>query len=166
MPAELASAAIADAGPLIHLDELDVLFVLAGFREVLVPEVVAIEATRHRPRWRTTAPTVLRIENPPFERAQHLMSTASLDLGEAAAFALWENHPDAVLLCDDLAARNHAESIGCSVTGTLGLLLWAGRVGRVDIARTRELVASIPQRTTLHIRPALLTAALRSLDDA
>ena len=56
MPADLPSAAVADAGPLIHLDELDVLHVLGGFREVLVPEIVAAEANRHRPDWRSRAP--------------------------------------------------------------------------------------------------------------
>ena len=38
-------AAVADAGPLIHLDELDALPLLAGFTEVLVPAVVSTEVS-------------------------------------------------------------------------------------------------------------------------
>jgi predicted nucleic acid-binding protein len=165
MPAELPSAAIADAGPIIHLDELGVLFVLGGFREILVPDVVAMEAERHRPTWRSRAPAGLRTEDPPEERMRNFLRVASLDVGEAAALALWQGHTTAILLCDDLPARRYAEGIGCPVTGTLGLVLWAGRVGRLETERARALVKSIPERTTLHIRPALLDAALRSLED-
>lgn len=41
---------ICDAGPLIHLDELDALDLLADFPEVLVPDAVWREVDRHRPR--------------------------------------------------------------------------------------------------------------------
>ena len=44
--------AVLDAGPLIHLDQLGSLSLLAGYREVLLPEVVESEAKKHRPRFR------------------------------------------------------------------------------------------------------------------
>lgn len=40
---------VCDAGPLIHLDEVACLDLLADFSTVLVPEVVWQEVTRHRP---------------------------------------------------------------------------------------------------------------------
>lgn len=40
---------IADAGPLIHLDELNVLWLLADFAKVLVPATIASELDQHRP---------------------------------------------------------------------------------------------------------------------
>jgi hypothetical protein len=106
MPAELPSAAIADAGPIIHLDELGVLSVLGGFREVLVPDVVAMEAERHRPTWRSRAPAGLRTESPPQERMENFLRVGSLAVGEAAALALWREHPMAVLLCDWAVGRH------------------------------------------------------------
>ena len=39
---------VCDAGPLIHLDELDILFLLTDFEEVLVPRAVWTEVARHR----------------------------------------------------------------------------------------------------------------------
>ncbi len=39
---------IADAGPLIHLDELDALVVLSNFERILVPDAVWRELERHR----------------------------------------------------------------------------------------------------------------------
>jgi len=57
-----SNAAIADAGPLIHLDEIEWLFVLETFSTVWIPPEVAEEATRHRPQWRQSAPANIRIE--------------------------------------------------------------------------------------------------------
>ena len=44
-----AKVVVCDAGPLIHLDELDCLDLLGDYPEVLVPEAVWREVLRHRP---------------------------------------------------------------------------------------------------------------------
>src|SRR5437867_3584724 len=41
---------VCDAGPLIHLDEVDCLELLADFAKVLVPEAVWREVERHGPQ--------------------------------------------------------------------------------------------------------------------
>jgi hypothetical protein len=40
---------VCDAGPLIHLDELEALELLGDFQSVLVPDTVWVEAEAHRP---------------------------------------------------------------------------------------------------------------------
>jgi hypothetical protein len=40
---------VVDAGPLIHLDELDCLDLLGDCQPLVVPEAVWIEVRRHRP---------------------------------------------------------------------------------------------------------------------
>lgn len=47
---------VCDAGPLIHLDELDALGLLSDFAEVLVPDAVWREVERHRPRGDEASP--------------------------------------------------------------------------------------------------------------
>jgi predicted nucleic acid-binding protein len=111
----ITDAAVADAGPLIHLDELSWLFVLETFTTVWVPPEVADEATRHRPHWKDAAPSNVLIESATSEawswwRAQTKFTR--LDKGEQAALALWRSHQDAVLLCDDLQARYTAQDFG------------------------------------------------------
>ncbi len=44
-----ALSVVCDAGPLIHLDELDSLPLLSDFDKVLVPEQVWQEIEKHRP---------------------------------------------------------------------------------------------------------------------
>ena len=167
-PNDLGLAAIADAGPLIHLDELDSLGLLAAFTEVLVPPTVANEASRHRPGWRQRAPAALRVVSPSEVNIRAVESQAGdsrLDPGEVAALALWLEHREATLLCDDLAARRHAEAMGCPIVGTLGILLQAARSRRLPASEAGRLIRSIPASSTLHILPELLEAALEALED-
>lgn len=42
-------AVVADAGPLLHLDELDALQVLSDFHEIFIVPAVQEEVTKHRP---------------------------------------------------------------------------------------------------------------------
>ena len=57
-------AAVADAGPLIHLDELGALRLLDTYTTVWVPTPVAEEADRHRAGWRERGPDGVRIVEP------------------------------------------------------------------------------------------------------
>jgi hypothetical protein len=53
--------AVADAGPLIHLDELECIELLADFSEIRVPDAVWHEVQRHRqPVLRNTATALVR----------------------------------------------------------------------------------------------------------
>jgi len=51
---------VCDAGPLIHLDELDSLDLLADFAAVLVPDAVWREVAHHRPGALTHPDVTLR----------------------------------------------------------------------------------------------------------
>ncbi len=162
-------AAVADAGPLIHLDELDSLPLLAGFTEVLVPAVVSAEVSRHRSGWTDRAPSCLReaAPNPKTLRALNEETlSAELDPGELSALALWRENPDFVLLCDDLVARRTAERLGCEVAGTLGVVLWTARTGRLDAKEAQRLIRAIPNQTTLYVRADLIEQVAGGLDDS
>ena len=116
-------AAVADAGPLIHLGEVNWFFVLETFSIVWVSPEVASEATCYQPKWQEAAPTNIKIEPPKAENwGWWAKRTAfvELDKGEQSAFALWYSHQDAILLCDDLQARIVARDFGIPVIGTVG----------------------------------------------
>ena len=86
------SAAVADAGPLIHLDELGWLFVLESFETVYIPPEVEDEVTRHRPQWKDVAPSNIRIESAASDARgwwREKTKFIQLDKGEQAALELW-----------------------------------------------------------------------------
>lgn len=98
---------VADAGPLIHLDELQALRLLADFPRVMVPHAVWLEVEHHRPEaLRATSPSlthVAAIAVPPELEVVGRLYT--LHAGEWEALALCSQYPGCRLLTDDTAAR-------------------------------------------------------------
>src|SRR5687767_6315799 len=70
---------VSDAGPIIHLDELNALDLLAGLGEILIPSVVWNEVQRHRPTLAinvTPNATIARAQSAPSARLIALFEIA------------------------------------------------------------------------------------------
>lgn len=155
---------IADAGPLIHLDELGCLDLLSDFPRVLVPDAVWCEVEKHRP----TALTCLLLEKVEAAAADPRVATLSLTFtlhrGEREAMTLLSCYPDALFLTDDTAARLAAQTLSARVHGTLGLIVRSLRRGQRCQDEIIDLLRAIPERTTLHVRPALLSEVISQIE--
>ena len=158
--------AVLDAGPLIHLDELDSLRLLAGYREVLLPDVVEREAREHRPGIQIDSiPGLVRVRSNPatVESMLELATQFGLHEGELAAIAVLKEHHGNCLLSDDAAARAMAEAIGFQVRGTVGLILRGWRRAQISKAEACDLLRALPKRSTLHLRPGFLENILEQI---
>ena len=95
---------------------------------------------------------------------QTLVQALSLGLGEQAALSLMPDHPQAIFLTDDAAARLAAVTLGYRVHGSIGILLRAVRRQQ----RTREeilaVLRTLPAQSTLHIRSSLLQEIIEKLE--
>jgi predicted nucleic acid-binding protein len=152
---------VCDAGPPIHLDEVGCLDLLADFRAVLIPEAVWQEVARHRPSLLDSGAVDLRqvaVNVPDQFELQALVRAFALDAGEQAALALMGEHPNAILLTDDAAARLVAERLGMRVHGTVGVVLRAVRRGQRTPGQVLDVLGALPERSSLHIRRDLLQA--------
>lgn len=159
---------ICDAGPLIHLDEVDCLSLLNDFDKVFVPVQVWDEVSYHRAS-AFNNPNIIfaRVEvalstEPSF---QTLVSAFSLDLGEQAALTLMQNNPQAIFLTDDAAARLAAVTIGYQVHGTIGILIRAIRRQQRTSHEIVTILRELPRRSTLHIRLDLLQEIITRLEN-
>ena len=159
---------VLDAGPLIHLDELDCLLLLDGFSELLIPSIVWQEAIRHRPKLKLEKIPGAKIKTPAGPSPLPLAAAGfagELHAGEIAAITLLHEAGGGMLLSDDDAARQTAESLGFPVAGTLGLLLRGIRRGQISSTRVHALVSKFRQHCTLHISHALLKHFSESIPD-
>lgn len=158
---------VCDAGPVIHLDELGCLDLLHDFRRLLLPAVVRREIARHRPdalrrpgfSWRhVTArgptPAALRV----------LARVLLLHDGEVEALRVAVEHPGAILLTDDAAARLAARGLDIRVHGTIGVLLRSLRRGKRSRNAVAVLLRGLPRRSTLHVRADLLNEFIRAVE--
>ena len=96
---------VADAGPIIHLDELDCLDLLADFGHIIVPENVWMEVHRHRPLALKSAGVLFarQSERLPSPLVKALTPIYTLHAGEQEALHLCVEIGDCLLLTDDTA---------------------------------------------------------------
>ncbi|MGD9732322.1 MAG: hypothetical protein AB7U45_09070 [Desulfamplus sp.] len=156
---------VADAGPLIHLDELTALDVLRDYSAVLVPDAVWNEVSRHRPQ-ALEQTDVRLIHHPPSLSSPKIKAIASLYTlhhGEQEALSLCLTHSINTLTTDDTAARLAAKTLNIKAHGTLGLLIRAVRKNFRTPSEVLFLLSEIPQRTTLHVRPSLLKDVINTV---
>ena len=110
---------VCDAAPLIHLDEVGCLDLLADFSEVLVPDAVWQEVQRHRPSARAQAAVTLWRVSPLAPEPPALEALAqmlSLHTREWQALPVAQEHPQAAT--DEAGDSRRAADTACSVHPT------------------------------------------------
>jgi len=158
---------VCDAGPLIHLDELDALDLLADFAEVLVPDAVWREVERHRSGALIHPEVPLRRMTPRMAVSPELEALAqvfSLHTGEWEALRVAMEHRPGLLLTDDTAARLAAGNLRIATHGTIGILVRAIRRGQRTKNEILAVLRSLPRRSTLHIKRSLLETVISQVE--
>lgn len=156
---------ILDAGPLIHLDELDCLDLLSTYTAMLIPSAVWVEVLKHRPsmvshnlrRYIDSRSCTLSL------RLTTLKVTLGLDAGEVAALGLAQAVSAEMLFTDDAAARHAGEALGIKVHGTIGLVVRAVRMNQRTPEQVIKILESIPMRSTLYIALPILHEAIAAV---
>ena len=151
---------VADASPLNYLIQLECENVLQKlFSRVLVP-VAVIEELRHPA---APSPVATWVKNiPEWIEIRELISQPdpaleALDTGEREAIQLAEEQRADLLLIDERKGRFEAKRRGIATTGTLGVLLAAGRLHLIDAeAIYQRLVAETTFRASLDVRERFL----------
>lgn len=157
---------VLDAGPIIHLDELNCLDLLEGLGRKKMPAAVLDEVRKHRPELREGAIREIEIVREPASvspKLTILKNSLSLDVGEIYALALLQELRGNLFLCDDASARLAGESLGFRVRGTIGILIRAIRRHTRTPDEIRELLEGIPSNSSLHISRLLLRRVISEL---
>ena len=157
---------ICDAGPIIHLDEINCLNLLHDFEEIILPLSVEREIAVHRPSALTASS--LTVKRPAEsldigEKLHALCQIFSLDAGETESLVLMESHPTAIFLTDDAAARLVAEQMKFKVHGTIGILLRSIRRAQKKPEEVLQILADIPKTSSLYIKHSLLNEILQKV---
>ena len=152
-------AAVSDAGPLIHLDGIDALELLATFDTLLVPETVYGEVEAGG------VPDAL--SDIPYERVEaheRYVETEDLDAGERAAIAVAKEH-GSVLLTDDLVAREAASDAGVEVHGSIGVIALGYGRELLDRDEAASHMRALQRETSLFVTEAVVERGIRMLDE-
>ncbi len=162
-----SSLVVCDAGPLIHLDELGALELLADFAKVLVPDAVWREVKQHRPDALIHPGVMLHRIKPRMAVTPELEAMAqifSLHTGEWEALRVALEHRPGLLLTDDTAARLAAGNLRIGTHGTIGILVRAIRRRQRTKGEILAVLRSIPSRSTLHLKSSLLESVISEVE--
>lgn len=155
----MSKLVVADAGPLIHLEQADALSLLELIGELLVPKTVLDE-----------------LEGGPTDVSELQFTTEQVDIdsvypqldpGETAALVVCTEH-DALLLTDDMDARNTAKEEGIEVHGSVGVVLYGYSQGALTEEAAKRTLRELKQDTSLYLSTPLIehAIALVESDDA
>lgn len=159
---------VCDAGPLIHLDQLDCLDLLTGFSRVVIPDVVWREVEHHRPTALDQKTILLERHKPREEPSAALIAAHRLFVlhaGEAQALQLAQELNADLFLTDDTAARLAAGTLKMSAHGTLGVMLRAIRRAQRTPQEIVHVLRSLPDRSSLHLKRELLDEIIRQVEE-
>jgi predicted nucleic acid-binding protein len=131
---------VSNSTPLIHLAKIGQLELLHNFfGNILIPQAVfdecVIEGYEHEDAILIAQAKWLFIESVTNHHLVKLLN-ADLDKGESEAITLSLEQSADLLLLDDGDARNKAKLYGIQHTGTIGILLRAKKVGKIDSLQT------------------------------
>jgi predicted nucleic acid-binding protein len=156
--------AICDAGPLIHLSEIDQISLLKQFKPLIIPELVLAEAASFIcPRDVAIQTASVNGSNRSKLKSRLLMK---LHPGEIDALALCAEHPSAIFLTDDLKARQEAKRLGIAVHGSVGIIIRAFRLDVISKPQTENALRDLGNCKTLFVTKAIIDQALKYLHQA
>ena len=152
-------AAVSDAGPLIHLAEIDSLELLSTFDTLLVPETVYEEIDAGG-----VPDGLADLSYELVEADESRIGTGKLDAGERAAIAVAEER-GVVLLTDDLAAREAASDADVEVHASLGVIALGCSRGLLDRDEAASRMRVLQRETSLFVTEAVVERGIRMLDE-
>lgn len=162
--------ACVDAGPVIHLEEIQRREPWGLFDELLLPEPVAEEVLRD-----PEGPGAALVEKPSFDRvpvdgrlsdvAGMLAMRHEVSFADGTVLAVALRDEIGLVLTDDLDLRDAAQVEGLQPVGSIGLLLRAAKEGLLDESLAREALTALGEDSSLFLTPGLVEKAQRALAD-
>lgn len=160
--------AVADAGPLIHLAEIDCLSLLRICAILHIPEIVWAETAG---QGRVAEDDVLKIGN--IERQYPIQTEViqfvkdngleNLHAGERESLYVCQQKGVSLVLTDDLAVRDAAKKLNLTPVGSLGIIIRAYRGGLIALEEAQKYIVNLQDISSLFVTRAIIELAIEEL---
>jgi predicted nucleic acid-binding protein len=162
------TVAVIDAGPIIHLAEIDRLTALQVFDDLLLPDAVWNECV---PVGRVSSQDLLALS---CIRRRTLIPTevtefvekhtlSRLQAGEIECLLLCCQDGVRTILTDDMAAREAASRLALTPVGSLGIAIRAYRLGLLSLHETEMVIADLYDVSSLFVTRPIVEMAIEQL---
>jgi predicted nucleic acid-binding protein len=146
--------AVLDAGPIIHLEQIDRLELLEVISSSYITEEIRDEVGKAIIQ--KTDLEVKDLEASSKDRAKHLSSKHGIELGESTAIALGKQLGLNYIFTDDLDTRKTAEKVNLEPHGTLALVTKAYSKNIIDREEAEKTVNLLYKDSSLFITKDLV----------
>lgn len=168
MGARGMSAAVVDAGPLIHLTEIGGLALLGIFEALHIPNMIWSE-TVERGRVRTAdlmgLSNIHRHALPPVGVTQFVQERGleTLQSGDIECLSLCQQISVSTLLTDDLSVREAAKRLLLTPVGSLGIIVRAHHRGDIPPVDAERYIRALYDASSLFVTRTLVDLAIEQL---
>lgn len=161
--------AVFDTGPLIHLNEVELLRVLKLFKSIVVVDEVFNElnknAALHNKIKNIKSIKLLQLNSKNKDISMLLVEKNNIDLAESGSISLAMQEKADVFITDDLDARTIAKNFNIEVHGTVGVIVRAFREGIIPKDMAVNKIRELYEKSSLFITKDLADFAIKEIKD-
>ncbi|MFO8032510.1 MAG: hypothetical protein R6U22_08200 [Desulfohalobiaceae bacterium] len=162
--------AVVDAGPAIHLQEIDCLLFLKMFQTLHIPDAVWNETVKQN---HISQKNLNRVNNIERHTVDNIRLTefvekeclSHLDHGELECLYLCKTLKTRCILTDDLAVRDATKKLNLLPVGSLGIVVKAFHKGIISLTEARNNLYLLHERSTLFVTKTIVDIAISHLSD-
>lgn len=154
-----------DAGPFIHLQEIQQLELLKLFEKILTTQEILDECKKIGASLRKLENLEKKELSPKSKDfAEYLTNRFELHLGESTGIALCKQEYIKLLFTDDLDARQVAHMLGFGSHGTVAIILRAFREKLITTKEAKESIGKLYTHSTLFFSNDLKDWTIREIE--
>jgi predicted nucleic acid-binding protein len=166
---ETVDIAVADAGPLIHLSEIDCLSLLTIFKALHIPNAVWSETVGHNRVAKDDILSLNIVQQHSLSQSEIIQfaqenSLEELQDGELECLYLCQHIGIPILLTDDMAVREESYRLNLTPIGSLGIVVKAYRLGHIPLSKAKQHIASLYDISSLFVTRAIVEIAIEQLN--
>lgn len=153
--------AVLDAGPLIHLHEVEAIPALGLITKKCVTPEVTEEMSDPFPK---KLLTIIPLDASGKDYSKLLMERDEIDLGEATSIALCRKEGVQLFFTDDLEARDCARREGLLAHGSLAIVLRSLRERVIDKGQSMRILDDLHNKSSLYVTSDLISHVKKEIE--
>jgi len=165
---EVKRKAVSNAGPIIHLSEVNCFNAIEIFHTI-VPKAVYKEVVRYRKpgskELRQSKIEVIEITEDEKVLGKRLCDLYRIEVGEAEAIAIGISRNYELFLTDDRDAREVGELYDIEVHGSLGIVLKGYREGIFEYDYVKNAIYDLYRKSSLFMTQRVYERVVRMLEE-
>ena len=157
---------VSDADVIIHLSKLDKLSLLQSlYTEVAIPEYIKSEIlSKDSPQIQKAIISFIKIFKISKDKAGNIARKHGIHIGEAHVKLLGEELKATLFLSNERKVRKAAKEEGFAVSGTIGIILKAAKVGLIEKSEAWTLFEKMKAKD-FRIHPDILQKAINAIKE-